>query len=46
FIAGNLPKIFQGGWLPLLVGGFVFICMYVWNRGRTLMQRKFREGDQ
>ncbi len=46
FIAGNFPKILQGGWLPLLVGGFVFICMYVWNRGRTLLQRKFKEGDQ
>jgi len=46
FIAGNSPKIWHGGWLPLVVGAAVFTCMHVWHRGRALMKRKFLEGDQ
>jgi len=43
FIAGNLPKVLHGGWLPLTVGFVVFSCMYIWQRGRQLMKSKFAQ---
>lgn len=34
FFASNLPKLTEGGWLPLILGGFVFLIMITWKRGR------------
>ncbi len=46
FVTGNLPKILHGGWLPLTVGFFAFNVMYIWNRGRLMMKRKFALEEQ
>ena len=46
FVTGNLPKILHGGWLPLTVGFLAFSIMYIWNRGRQLMKRKFALDEQ
>ncbi|MEZ5673567.1 MAG: KUP/HAK/KT family potassium transporter [Thiotrichaceae bacterium] len=35
FLAANLLKLFQGGWLPLLIGIAIFILMYSWKTGRA-----------
>ena len=33
FLAANLGKIHQGGWLPLVIAGGVFVLMTTWHRG-------------
>ena len=35
FFASNLPKVLQGGWLPLLIGAFILSIMVTWKRGRA-----------
>ena len=35
FLVCNLPKFFAGGWLPILIGAFIFVIMITWKRGRT-----------
>jgi KUP system potassium uptake protein len=43
FVAGNLPKIFESGWLPLAAGFLVYYLMSVWNKGRIAMRNKLAE---
>jgi KUP system potassium uptake protein len=47
FLAGNLSKIINGGWVPLLIAGVVILIMTTWRRGRQLVQadRKRKEGS-
>ena len=33
FLAANMLKILEGGWLPLLVGAALMIVMLTWGRG-------------
>lgn len=35
FFASNLPKIAEGGWLPLMVGSIILAIMYSWKMGRA-----------
>jgi KUP system potassium uptake protein len=42
FFASNLMKLFDGGWFPLLIGGFVFTLMLTWKDGRQLLNDKLR----
>ncbi|MFI5301414.1 MAG: potassium transporter Kup [Polyangiales bacterium] len=37
FCAANMLKLFEGGYIPLLVGSVVFVMMIVWSRGRSLL---------
>ena len=40
FLAGNLLKIAEGGWVPLVLAGSVMVLMYTWRRGsRELLQK-------
>lgn len=43
FFAANIPKIPDGGWFPLAIGGMVFIILSTWKRGRTMLQEKLQE---
>ena len=45
FLASNALKIVQGGWLPLLVAGAVFIVMDTWRLGRRVHQEKVRDSS-
>lgn len=47
FLAGNLSKIINGGWVPLLIAAAVILIMTTWRRGRRLVQedRKRKEGS-
>jgi KUP system potassium uptake protein len=39
FFGANALKIAQGGWMPLALGGFIMLLMYVWRRGlRQILQ--------
>ncbi|VTZ22831.1 putative potassium transport system protein kup 2 [Methylocella tundrae] len=42
FLAANLLKIVDGGWVPLLLGGFAMVVMWTWVRGADLLARKTR----
>lgn len=33
-VAANLPKLLQGGWVSLLIGGGAFVVLTTWVRGR------------
>jgi len=37
FLGANLVTIFDGGWLPLLIGMTLFIVMTTWRRGASLL---------
>jgi KUP system potassium uptake protein len=39
FLAANLMKFMHGGYIALLVGGFLFMIMYVWFRSRKIKNR-------
>src|SRR3984893_5609534 len=42
FLAANLMKIVDGGWVPLLLAGGAMIVMWTWVRGSALLACKFR----
>jgi len=42
FLAANLLKIFEGGWMSLALGALVMIVMYTWRRGSRLLFEKTR----
>ena len=42
FFASNLLKFMDGGWFPLIIGGFVFTLMVTWKDGRQLLNTKLR----
>jgi KUP system potassium uptake protein len=37
FFAANLPKVLEGGAFPVIAGGFLFILMTTWKRGRQIL---------
>ena len=40
FLAANLIKVLEGGWVPLLLGGFSMITMWTWVRGTAFLSQK------
>src|SRR6478609_7255635 len=42
FLAANLLKIFEGGWVPLALGTIVMTVMYTWRRGSRMLFEKTR----
>jgi KUP system potassium uptake protein len=42
FLAANLMKVVNGGWVPLLFAGCAMVVMWTWVRGTALLARKFR----
>ncbi len=39
FLAANLEKIHEGGWVSLVVGVFLFTIMWTWYQGRVLRRK-------
>jgi KUP system potassium uptake protein len=37
FVSANLMKIFEGGYVPLIVAAVIFFLIWTWRRGRELM---------
>ncbi|OQA06597.1 MAG: potassium transport protein Kup [bacterium ADurb.Bin374] len=37
FLGANVSKIFHGGWVPCLIGSFLYILMSTWNKGRRAL---------
>jgi KUP system potassium uptake protein len=40
FLAANLMKVVDGGWVPLLLGGCSMVVMWTWVRGTHLLAEK------
>jgi KUP system potassium uptake protein len=45
FLGANLLKVFEGGWMPLLLGALVMTMMYTWRRGSRLLYEKTRKTE-
>jgi KUP system potassium uptake protein len=45
FLAANLLKVVEGGWVPLALGGAVMLVMYTWRRGSKLLYDKTRRQE-
>jgi len=45
FLAANLLKVVEGGWVPLAFGGCLMIVMYTWRRGTRLLFEKTRRQE-
>jgi KUP system potassium uptake protein len=40
FVAANMMKVLEGGWVPLLVGATLFFAMSTWHQGRIALKKK------
>ena len=40
FLSANLMRIFEGGFVPVLLGAGMFVVMYTWVRGSALLTAK------
>src|SRR5712692_2712134 len=45
FLAANLLKVVEGGWMPLALGALVMAVMYTWRRGTRLLFEKTRRQE-
>jgi KUP system potassium uptake protein len=36
FFSANVIKFFEGGWITVVLAGFIGICMYAWYNGRLI----------
>jgi KUP system potassium uptake protein len=45
FLGANMLKVFEGGWMPLALGGAVMALMYTWRRGSRLLFEKTRRSE-
>jgi KUP system potassium uptake protein len=45
FLAANLLKVVEGGWMPLALGALVMGVMYTWRRGSRLLTEKTRRQE-
>jgi KUP system potassium uptake protein len=40
FVAANLLKVVEGGWVPLAVGAILFSAMWIWHQGRDALIKR------
>ena len=40
FFIANLYKVLDGGWVPLMLGGAMFVVMWTWSRGSAILNAK------
>ncbi|WP_426434401.1 potassium transporter Kup [Bradyrhizobium genosp. P] len=43
FLAANLLKVWEGGWVPLALGAVMIVMMYTWRHGSRLLFEKSRK---
>jgi KUP system potassium uptake protein len=43
FLASNSLKILSGGWLPLAIGGLLFLLMMTWIQGKAVLNTVLEE---
>ncbi|NJO22617.1 MAG: potassium transporter Kup [Sphingomonadales bacterium] len=45
FFVANILKLFEGGWVPLLVGSLLALVMYTWVQGSRVLLRATRKNE-
>jgi KUP system potassium uptake protein len=45
FLAANLLKVMDGGWIPLMLGALIMVVMYTWRRGSRILFDKTRKSE-
>jgi KUP system potassium uptake protein len=45
FFAANMLKVFEGGWMPLMIAGFVGLIMATWVRGSHILMKQTRKNE-
>jgi KUP system potassium uptake protein len=40
FVAANMMKVVEGGWVPLVIGAILYFVMSTWRQGRSALARK------
>jgi KUP system potassium uptake protein len=45
FFASNLSKIAEGGWLPMALGGLIFLLLTTWKEGSGMLAQQRRMID-
>ena len=43
FVAANLAKLFEGGYVPLLLAAFVYGIMVIWHRGAVVVAARMKD---
>jgi len=43
YFAANIVKVIDGGWFPVVIGGFMFVILMTWKQGRKLMHDRLRD---
>ena len=43
FVTANLLKLFEGGWVPLVIAAIIFFLMSVWRNGRAVMLKNLEQ---
>ncbi len=46
FLAGTIANIFNGGWVPILIGSLVLVVMVVWRTGYTALNTFMKTHQQ
>ena len=46
FFGANIIKVGQGGWLPLVIAGVIFMVMLTWKRGRSILAERIQAEAQ
>ena len=45
FLAANLLKVFEGGWVPLMIAGVLIVIMITWRQGTRVVLDKTRRTE-
>ncbi len=45
FLTANMLKLFEGGFVPLMLAGFLILVMYTWMKGTRILFEKTRKAD-
>ncbi|MBF0125276.1 MAG: KUP/HAK/KT family potassium transporter, partial [Magnetococcales bacterium] len=45
FLAANLLKVMEGGWLPLVSGAFIYFLLATWEKGQRIVEMAVRKGS-
>lgn len=46
FLIGTAGNVFDGGWVPIVLGGVVFAIMSIWRAGNRALNRRMRESTR
>lgn len=44
FFGANILRVFEGGWVPLALGAFICLLIWIWVRGKRLIDLKENDG--